>query len=107
MKRQYKLLFWITLIFLFISNSFWIYQTIDNAVGQNYYKVSCDEYYEDMLKFKQVIETKSTRKNAMDFLEKNKIEYDRFQKGTKTIISFGSFSLAYNENGELITEKEN
>ena len=91
---------------LFISNAFWIYQTIDNAVGHSYYKVSCDEYYQDMLKFKQILETKSTKTEAIDFLELNKVEYDSFQKGTEFIISFNSFALTFDEKGILILNEE-
>ena len=103
MKRTYKILFWITLTILVISNVFWIYQTIDNAFGHSYYKVSCDEYYQDMLKFKQILETKSTKKEAIDFLETNKVEYESFQKGAEFIITFDSFALEYDDNGKLIT----
>lgn len=102
MKRTYKILFWITLTIMVVSNIFWIYQSIDNAVGHSYYKVSCDEYYQDMLKFKQFIETKSTKEEAIDFLELNKVEYDSFQKGTEFIITFSSFDLTYDKNGKLI-----
>ena len=107
MIRTYKILFWITLTFLVISNIFWIYQTIDNAIGQNYYKVSCEEYYQDMLKLKKILKTKNTKKEATDFLEKSKIEYESFQKGSEFIISFDSFSLTYDKNGILILTNEN
>lgn len=103
MKRTYKILFWITLIILVLSNLFWIYQTIDNAVGQNYYKVSCDEYYQDMLRFKQVLETKSTKREAINFLESNNVEYESFHKGIEFIITFDSFELKYDTNGKLIS----
>ncbi|MBQ0768055.1 MAG: hypothetical protein KBT58_02115, partial [Bizionia sp.] len=73
MKKTYKILFWITLLFLFLTNIFWLYKTIDTAVGHNYYKVSCNEYYTDMLKFRQIIETKLTKKEAIAFLTKNSI----------------------------------
>ena len=107
MKRTYKILFWITLTFLVISNIFWIYQTIDTAVGHNYYKVSCDGYYQDMLKFKQILETKSTKEEALSFLKTNNVEFDSLQKGTEFFISFNSFALEYDENGKLITTDKN
>ena len=103
MKRSYKILFWTTLIILVISNIFWIYQTIDSAVGQNYYMDSCDEYYQDMLKFKQILETKSTKREAINFLKTNNVEYKSFQKGTEFIISFDSFALEYDRDGKLIS----
>jgi hypothetical protein len=101
MKRTYKILFWFILSFFFISNAFWIYQTVDNAVGHSYYKVSCDEYYQDMLKFKQILETRSTKTEAI-----NKVEYDSFQKGTEFIISFNSFALTFDEKGILKLNEE-
>jgi len=107
MKRTYKILFWFTLTILVVSNIFWIYQTIDNSVGYTYYKVSCDEYYQDMLEFKQILETKSTKKEAIDFLELNKVEYDSFQKETEFIITFNSFALIFDEKGILNSSEEN
>ena len=106
MKRRYKILFWITLTILVVSNIFWIYNTFDNAVGHSYYKVSCDEYYQDMLKLKQVLETKSTKGEAINFLETNDIEYESFQKGTEFIISFDSFALEYDTDGKLISDNK-
>jgi len=103
MKRTYKILFWITLTILVTTNLFWFYQTIDNAIGHSYYEVSCDGYYQDMLKFKQILETKSTKSEVIDFLEINKVEYDSFQKGTEFIITFDSFELEYDKNGKLIS----
>ena len=102
MNRKYKILFWATLTILLISNVFWIYHTIDNAVGQSYYKVGCDEYYHDALKFKQILEKKSSKREAIDFLKTNKVEYDSFQKGTQFIITFDSFALEYDTTGKLI-----
>lgn len=107
MKQTYKIRFCLTLVILVLSNIFWVYQTIDNAVGHTYYKVSCEEYYQDMLKFKQIVETKSTRKEAINFLKINKIKYESFQKGTEYIIIFNSFALVYDEKWELISSEEN
>nr|WP_319571723.1 hypothetical protein [uncultured Draconibacterium sp.] len=106
MKRSYKILFWMTLTILVISNIFWFYKTIDNAVGQSYYMDSCDEYYQDMHKFKQILETKSTKREAINFLKTNNIEYESFQKGTKFIISFDSFALEYDTDGKLTSHNK-
>ena len=106
MKRRYKILFWITLTILVVSNIFWIYNIFDNAVGHSYYKVSCDEYYQDMLKLKQLLETKSTKREAINFLETNNIEYESFQKGTEFIISFDSFVLEFDIDGKLISDNK-
>lgn len=93
MKHTYKILFWITFTTLVISNIFWIYQIIDNAIGQNYYQVSCDEYHNDMVEFKEILETKLTKEEAIEFLKMNNVEYDSFQKGTEYIITLNSFAL--------------
>jgi hypothetical protein len=106
MKRSYKILFWTTLAILVITNIFWFYQAIDNAVGQSYYRDSCDDYYQDMLKFKQILETKSTKREAINFLKTNNIAYESFQKGTEFIISFDSFALEYDTNGKLISHSK-
>ena len=103
MKSTYKILFWITLTILVLSNTFWIYQAIDNAVGHSYYKVSCDEYYQDMLRFKQILDAKTTKMEAINFLKKNKVEFASFQKGAEFIITFDSFALEYDTDGRLIS----
>lgn len=105
MKHTYKILFWITFTILVISNIFWIYQTIDNAVGQNYYQISCDEYRSDMIEFKKILEAKSTKEEAIEFLKINNVEYDSFQKGTEYIISLSSFALTFNDNGKLMSDE--
>jgi hypothetical protein len=107
MKHTYKILFWITLTILVISNIFWIYQTIDNAVGQNYYQVSCDEYHKDMIEFKKILETKSTKEEAIGFLKRYNVEYDNFQKGTEYIVTLNSFALIFDANGKLKYSEEN
>lgn len=107
MKSPYNILFWMTLLFLIISNTFWVYQTIDNAVGQDYYIVSCNEYYQDMLQFKQILDSKKSQKEAIEFLDNNLIAYESFQKGNEFIIVFNSFALTYNDEGILISSDQN
>ncbi len=90
-----------------ISNIFWVYQTIDNAVGQSYYKVSCDEYYKDMIEFEKIVETYKTKKETIDFLDTYHVKYDSIQKGTNFIITLNSFSITFDKNGNQISEQNN
>lgn len=102
MIKSYKKIFWLTFAVLIFSNLFWIYQTINNALGHDYYKVSCDEYYKDAFNLRKVLESKSDIVGVIEFLENNKIEYESFQKGTDSVINLNSFDLIYNKKGELI-----
>jgi wyosine [tRNA(Phe)-imidazoG37] synthetase (radical SAM superfamily) len=95
MKRTYKILFWITIIALIFSNLFWIYFSIDNAVGHHYYKVSCDEYKNDLNEFMKTIESFNSKKETIDFLEENSIQFDSIQKGNEFIIIFNSFEIVF------------
>lgn len=104
MVRTFKILFWITLGLFVISNTFWIYQTIDNAVGHSYYKVSCDEYYNDMVEFKKILGTLKTKKETIGFLENYNVKYDSIQKGTDFIITLNSFSVTFDNNGNQTIE---
>jgi len=102
MKSIWKNLFWISLGLLIVTNVFWIYQVLDNAVGNDYYKVSCNEYHGDMLGLKKVLDSKKTKIETLDFLNEHAIEYDSFQKGNEFIISLNSFDLTFNAQGNLV-----
>lgn len=92
---------------LVISNIFWIYTTIENAVGQNDYKISCDEYYNDMIEFKKIIEAHKTKKDLQGFLKSNDVEFDSIQKGTDFIISLNSFSILFDQRGNQKSVQQN
>lgn len=96
-------MFWISLGLLFITNAFWIYQIIDNAVGMDYYKVSCNEYHGDMLELKKVLDLKKTKTESLQFLDEHGVDYDSFQKGNEFIITMNSFDLTFNEEGNLVS----
>jgi hypothetical protein len=102
MKLNYKLLFWISLALLGISNLFWGYHMIDVAIGHNYYSVSCEEYQVDRLEFKKVLDSKKTKAEALDFLKSYHIKYDSIEKGSEFIITLSSFDMVYNQQGDLI-----
>ena len=102
MKVNYKHLFWYGLVLLITSNVYWMYITIDNAVGHGYYKESCESYYQDMLNFKQIVEVNRNKKEVIEFLEINNVNYDSFKKGPDFIITFNSFELKFNKKGILI-----
>ena len=91
--KSYKNLFWISILILIFSNIFWTYTTIDNAVGQNYYKVSCDEYSKDAISLRKILKLKSDKFAVVKFLENNKIEYESFEKGSDFVIMLNSFDL--------------
>jgi hypothetical protein len=104
MKNIWKFLFWICLIITIVSNVFWIYNTLENAVGNNYYKVSCEEYYKDVSILKVIIEKKETKKELISFLENNNVKFESFSKGAENIIVLNSFSIAFDKNGNKTNE---
>src|SRR5688572_28822965 len=106
MKPTWKILFWITLTLLIISNFFWAYQIIDNAVSKGYYEVSCNEYYGDMMELKRILDTKTTKSEALNFLEQYNVEFDSFQKGEEFIITLNSFGMTFNSDGTLILSEQ-
>ena len=59
-----------------------------------------------MLKLKQILTSKRTQNEAIEFLDNYKIDYEKFQKGDEFIISLNSFALTYNGNGVLISTDE-
>ena len=99
MKKNWKILFWIALIILVISNVFWAYITVNNAVGQSYYKVTCDEYYHDMIEFKKILETQKTKNEIIDFLIDYEVKFDTVQKGNDFTITMNSFSIKFDNKG--------
>ena len=104
MRINYKYLFWLGIAILITTNLYWIYSTIDNAVGHTYYRESCEGYYQDMINFKQIVELNKNKKDVIEFLEQNNVKYDSFTKGSDYIIKFNSFDLIFNEKGNLIQE---
>ncbi|MGK7391379.1 MAG: hypothetical protein ACNS60_13570 [Candidatus Cyclobacteriaceae bacterium M2_1C_046] len=101
MKSIWKILFWICLVLLLATNISWLYHTIDVAVGHGYYQVSCNEYQKDILSLKQILYTKKSKKEALEFLDAYKIDHEGFQKGEDFIISLSSFQLIYGPDGRL------
>ncbi len=104
MKNKWKTLFWLSLIILFLTNLFWIYQTIDSAVGRGYYEVTCIEYEKDKTILKKLIDSKETKTELLKFLKDNDISFEGFQKGTDYVISFNSFSVLFDSKGKLKNE---
>lgn len=104
MKNIWKILFWISLIILLLTNLFWMYQTIDNAVDKGYYDVSCNEYEKDMLLYKKIVESKKNKSELFQFLKNNDIDVVGFHKGEGYIISFNSFYVEFDKKGNKINE---
>lgn len=69
--------------------------------------MTCNEYYKDMLEFKKILETKTTKEEAIKYLKNNSVKYDSIQKGTEYIISFNSFVMTFGEDGKLKSSEEN
>ena len=80
---------------------FWIYQTIDSAVGQNYYKVGCEELKLDIDELVKMLELNLSKNEMVSFLKINDVKYDGFEKGKDYIIQFNSFDFTFGKNGEL------
>ncbi len=101
MKSRWKISFWIGIVILLLTNIFWIYQVVDNAIGMTYYKDSCEDFQSDMIQLKSILEKKTTKESAINFLEQNGVDYNSFPKGNEFIIQLNSFDMIFNENGEL------
>lgn len=86
-----KYLFWLSTVALIISNLFWAYETLDNAVGRDYYKVSCEEYLNDRNNFKTIVDSIETKNKLIAFLTKNNIRFEGFDKEDNYVIDFNSF----------------
>lgn len=100
--KIYKPLFWITITILIITNSYWFYLTIDNAVGHHYYQISCDEYSKDISEFRKIfISEKLNKDETLEFLNSNNIKFEIINKGNNSIILFNSFSLVFDKKGNL------
>ena len=100
MKNRFKILFWISIVILIITNLFWLYQLLDTSIGHTYYKVSCEEYENDLDQLKKVTDSLTTKKQTLQFLKESKIELDTLQKGRIFHVNFKSFSLSFDESGK-------
>lgn len=106
MKTRWKIAFFITIIILVLTNLFWVYQVVDNAIGMTYYKDSCGRFQQDTDKLIQILESKTTKETAIDFLEQHNILYESFPKGNEFIIQLNSFSIIFNNDGKLLRTEE-
>ncbi|MCB9034426.1 MAG: hypothetical protein H6553_11350 [Chitinophagales bacterium] len=100
--KIYKILFWITLVFLFLTNLFWIHNKMDTAVGHSYYKDSCEAYKNDLTELQKLLSEGLNKTEMLNYLDSNKIVYNAFEKGNEYIIQFTSFDLVYDNTGNLI-----
>ena len=102
MKLRWKTAFWTSILVLLLSNLFWAYQVLDNAVGMTYYKDSCGNYQSDMQELKEILETKTSKETVLAFLEHHHVQFDSFHKADDFIIQLNSFELIYDKNGQLV-----
>jgi hypothetical protein len=107
MKNKYKIAFWICCTVLIGSNTYWIYQTIDNAIGANYYQISCEEYRKDSNELLKALKNYNSKDEMIYFLDIHKVSYKEFQKGSEFIIQLNSFDFTFNENKLLIETNQN
>ncbi len=67
--KVWKISFWIAVTLLVVSNLFWIYQVIDNAVGHKYYQVNYKEYKENSDILKATLISFDNKNDLTSFLE--------------------------------------
>ncbi len=104
MKKYWKILFFISLIILILTNIYWIYTTLNTGVGHSYYKVSCEEYKKDVVELKKIVEAITNKEDAVEILNDHKITFDTLYKGEEFIIRFESFALSYHRaTGERVS----
>ena len=107
MKNKYKVSFWLCIIVLIGTNIFWHYQTIDNAVGHNYYTLSCEEYKKDTDQFVKILGLNQSENDMISFLEKTDIKYNGFEKGEDYVVQFNSFDFIFWKDGKLKETNQN
>lgn len=89
---------------MIITNVFWLYNVIDNALAHDDYKTQCEFYHKDAIEFEKVLSKLEKQEEMMRFLDKNEIDYDSLQKGNESIILLNSFEFTFDKNGILIAE---
>jgi hypothetical protein len=97
---NYKILFWISIVMLLVTNLFWFYQVLDTSIGHSYYKTSCEEYKKDVDQLRKVTDSLTTKTEVLQFLLDNKMEVDTLQKGDDFHVNFKSFRLSFDRQGE-------
>ena len=80
--------------------------TIDNAVGHNYYQVSCEEWQKDNHELKKLLPLDSDYSKMLQLIESKGLEFDEFEKGENKVVQFHSFDLVYGKTGELLEFNE-
>jgi hypothetical protein len=100
MKNTFKILFWISIVMLLVTNLFWVYHVLDTSIGNSYYKTSCEEYKDDLDKFTKATDSLTTKQQAIEFFIEQKIDVDTLQKGQDFHINFKSFGLSFDKNGQ-------
>lgn len=104
-KNLFKILFFIALVLLILTNIFWLYSSIDVAVGHEYYKVSCEEWHKDAIILEELLSDNYNYDNMINYLKGKRVVYTEFKKGDFFVVQLNSFTLIYDKNGELIEEK--
>jgi hypothetical protein len=100
------MLFWISVILFIGTNLYWLYTTIDNAVGHNYYQVSCEAWQKDNKELKKLLPLDVYYSEMLGLLENKDLDFYEFEKGDNKIIQFSSIDLIYGKTGELLDYNE-
>ncbi len=102
--KNWKIFFIISIILLIISNITWAYQTLDLGIARNYEKITCEEWKSDAKNLESILKSFKTKNQIFEFLNSNNIKYEKIEKekGNENYIVLGSFSILYNDLGEVI-----
>lgn len=105
MKNLWRTLFGGAILLLVATNIFWVYQVLDNAVANNYYRVSCEEFLTDATALKKILETKGEKDEVISYLDSEEVSYNAFEKGDRFVITLGSFDMVFNAENELVSSE--
>ncbi len=101
MKANWKIIL-IFVVILVTTNGFWLYQIVDNAVENSYYKGDCEKYQTDSKYLKKVLQNFKNKEDLLYFLSKHSIPAITFRKGEETIVQLQSSHLEFIFEEEII-----
>ena len=102
--KWWRFLFYVCLFLLIVTNIGWFYIALDNAVTNSYTDVVLNEYQNDAQTLKNMLNSFKTKNELLEFVNKHDIPHSSVQKGDRFIISFSSFDIFFNSNGDLSNE---
>ena len=102
---MYKKLFWISLLLLLLSNAFWMYQLLDNAVGYTYLRESYDDLEQDVHMARQLIETEYENFDQL-VAALDSSTYEVIKKGDEFFLVFESFAIQFHPDSTIKRTKD-